>query len=156
MQSNPFKDGLDLQTTFLNTDLKFCTDIGSMHRLKKLPEEQFRIGHWKDHFLLPSINLEDLSLTKNLLLFMHSRARNSPGLFATADFNSIHVGLYTTNLALPYVKGTMMMLDGNDPFSYGRLHDCGNNTDMFSEIAANRGTLAGVGVLIMSIQVSQI
>ena len=87
---------------------------------------------------------------------MHSRARNSPGLFANADFNSIHVGLYTTNLVLPYVKGTMIILDGNDPSSYGRLRDCGNNTDMFSEIAANKGTLAGVGILIMHIQVSQI
>lgn len=110
---------------------------------------------WKDHFLLPSINLENLSTTKNLLLFMHSRGRNSPGLFSTADFKSTYIGLYTSNLVLPCVTGTMITLDGNDPRTYGRLHDCGSNDHLFHEIAANRGTIVGVGLLIMTIQVSQ-
>ena len=131
-----------------------CIDIGSLHRLKKLPEDKFHIEHWKDHFLLPSINLEDLSITKNLLLFMYSRGRSNPGLFATADYKSVHVGLYTTNLVLPHATGTILILDGNDPSTYGRLHDCGNNENMFHEIADNKGTLVGVGVLIMTIQVS--
>ena len=137
------------------TDLKICIDIMSLHRLKKLDETKYRVDQWKDHYILPSINLEDLSITKNLLLFMHSRGRNSPGLFATADFKSIHVGLYTTDIELPYVKGTTIILNGDDPITYGRLHPCGDNNDMFIEIAANRGTLLGAGILIMTIQVGQ-
>ncbi|KAL8792248.1 MAG: hypothetical protein Q9195_005127 [Heterodermia aff. obscurata] len=127
-------------------------DIASLHQLKKLPQTKFKIGKWNNRFLLPSINLEDLSKTKNLLLFMRSRGRNSSGLFATSDFKSIHVGLHSTHLVLAHVTGTMIILEGNDPSTYGRLHKCGSDNDVFEEIAANRGTVAGVGVLIMTIQ----
>ncbi|KAG7005727.1 hypothetical protein G7Y79_00018g045340 [Physcia stellaris] len=47
-----------------------------------------------------------------------------------------------------------MILDGADPHSYGRLHNCGNDNGMFAELRAGRGTLAGVGILVMAIQVS--
>ena len=85
---------------------------------------------------------------------MHSRGRNSPGLFANADFKSIQVGMYTSNLVVPHATGTMTILNGNDPSSYGRLHKCGSEKDMFEEISANKGTLPGVGFVIMFIQVS--
>lgn len=87
---------------------------------------------------------------------MRNRGRNNPGLFAITDFNSVYVGLFTTDLVLPYVDRTTIILDGNDPSTYGRLHNCGSDTNMAREIDAKKGTPAGVGVLILVIQVSQI
>lgn len=44
-------------------------------------------------FLLPSINLEDLIHQDLLLQFVQSRARHAPGVFATTDFRSVHLGI---------------------------------------------------------------
>lgn len=125
-----------------------------MHRPKHTKKDTFWISQWEDHFLLPSINLEDLCITKNLLLFMHSRGRHHPGRFATADFKSVRTGLEVTTLVVPYVHDHIMILDGADPHSYGRLHDCGSDNAKFAQLRAGQGTLAGVGILVMAIQVS--
>ena len=130
------------------------TAVEAMHRPKHTKKDTFWISQWEDHFLLPSINLEDLCITKNLLLFMHSRGRHHPGRFAPADFKSVRTGLEVTTLVVPYVHDHTMILDGADPHSYGRLHDCGSDNAKFDELRAGHGTLAGVGILVMAIQVS--
>ena len=78
--------------------LKACANIPAKHRpdfeaLRRESSEQTRTNtHFYDSFLLPSINLEDLTKHNILLLFVESRARRPPDVFVNADFNSIHLG----------------------------------------------------------------
>lgn len=78
--------------------LKACPNIPAKHRpdfeaLRRESIEQTRSNtRFYDSFLLPSINLEDLAKHNMLLLFVESRARQPPDVFANADFNSIHLG----------------------------------------------------------------
>lgn len=54
------------------------------------PGEKFR-----DTFLLPLINVEDLSGGKSLPVFIHARARNDPTLFAINDCRMATLGIST-------------------------------------------------------------
>lgn len=64
----------------------------------------------RDAYLFPHINLEDLSNTKNLLLFIESRARNVPEAFAWSD--SQHIRLAASADAVKIIESgeyTMMV-----------------------------------------------
>lgn len=39
-------------------------------------------SRFRDIYLLPELNLEDLSKPRNFLLLLHSRGRNSPDVFS--------------------------------------------------------------------------
>jgi hypothetical protein len=75
-----------------------------------------------DMHLTPYINLEDLQQGHNLLLFIHSRGRHVPSVFASTDTGKAHLG-YGWNV-LPEHDGIAMLLtDSHDqtPRKYGAL-----------------------------------
>lgn len=73
-------------------------------------------------FLWPYINLEDLQQRHHLLLFINSRGRNLPGLFAQMDLRSAHLGNGFKNLPMPKEDEFRMELYGqNAPVAYGRV-----------------------------------
>ena len=58
--------------------------------LRRETMEATRKGmQFRDSWLLPSLNVEDLTQPRNLILFLRSRARDPPGVFGNVDFNSI-------------------------------------------------------------------
>ena len=59
--------------------------------------------------------------SRNLLLFLHSRGRQLPGLFFITDFDSVRVGLEVNGPAVPHVHGHTMHFDGQSVEDYGRL-----------------------------------
>ncbi|OBS25860.1 hypothetical protein FPOA_06394 [Fusarium poae] len=77
---------------------------------------------YKDWFMWPDINQEDLSQTKLMFLLLNSRGRNLPSVFAAADWEAMHVGQVTEGLAPPFVPGLTMVMNGvTAPSKYGRL-----------------------------------
>ena len=107
---------------------------------------------WDNSFLLPSLNLEDLAKSQNLLLFQHSRARNNPEVFVNADFNSIQIGLVSRAIVAPYMEGYIMVLDGQKSAStYGQLVPWRNNRGVLEMMLNGRGLLPGIGLLVLEI-----
>ena len=122
--------------------------------IRKESEGQVRAGtQYRDHWLLPSINLEDLSKSKNILLFLRSRARNPPGVFVNADANSVHLGHVAQALVPPYLSGYTMLLSGQDTRkTYGRMISWDEDDAAFEMMSTGVGLQPGEGLQVMEIQ----
>ncbi|KAI4122665.1 MAG: hypothetical protein LQ338_005681 [Usnochroma carphineum] len=110
-------------------------------------------SRYRDYWLLPSLNLEDLSKPRNLLLLLRSRARNPPGVFVNADANSVHVGHVAQALMPPYLSGYTMLLNGQyTQDAYGRMISCDENHEAFDMMSRGTGLQPGEGLQVMEIQ----
>ncbi|KAL8944455.1 MAG: hypothetical protein Q9211_000597 [Gyalolechia sp. 1 TL-2023] len=108
---------------------------------------------YRDYWLLPSLNLEDLSKPKNLLFFIRSRSRNPPGVFVNADANSVHVGHVAQALMPPYLSGYTMLLAGqNTQYTYGRMISWDEDAEAFDMMSSGIGLQPGEGLQVMEIQ----
>jgi hypothetical protein len=50
---------------------------------------------YRDYFLLPYLNLEDLSGARSLLVLLNARGRNAPYVFAYSDYQNARLGVET-------------------------------------------------------------
>ena len=73
-------------------------------RSLKALEERIRDGaKYRDAYLFPHVNLEDLSNNKYLLLFIESQVRNDPEAFAWSDLQ--HLQMAASANAIKLIKG---------------------------------------------------
>ncbi|KAL8729346.1 MAG: hypothetical protein Q9181_005044, partial [Wetmoreana brouardii] len=110
-------------------------------------------GPCTDYFVFPHINVDDLSKPRPLLVFMESRAQNSPDAFAAFDWDSMEIGLATAILIPPQLSGwTMSLLGRKTAKTYGQLrswkHDQGA-LDLFKD---GIGCQAGEGLTTLLVQ----
>ncbi|KIV79743.1 hypothetical protein PV11_07288 [Exophiala sideris] len=99
-------------------------------------------------FKWPSINLEDLACGKTLLLFLNSRGRNSPEVFALTDLVSTRAGRGMMYLRVVGLAGFYMVLTGDvSRGTYGRIVPV-----QPSEHSSAWHFDAGDGLLILEIQ----
>jgi len=78
----------------------------------------------RDHFLLPHINLEDLTKPRSLPLLLHARGRNHPSAFAGADSEDHWFAIENGFIKAAYLfKHTMILngVDSTNPEDYGKL-----------------------------------
>jgi hypothetical protein len=68
------------------------------------PDPKFR-----DAFLLPPLNLEDLSGPKSTPVLLNARARNAPDVFAFSDYQSAQLGVHTC-----CIKPELKLIDSPD------------------------------------------
>ena len=122
--------------------------------LRKESREQIRAGtQYRDHWLLPSLNIENLSKPRNLLLFLRSRARNPPGAFVNADANSAHLGHVTQAIVPAYLSGYTMLLAGqNSQGTYGRMISWETDVQACGMMVRGTGLQPGEGLHVMEIQ----
>ncbi|KAL8856562.1 MAG: hypothetical protein Q9178_006877 [Gyalolechia marmorata] len=122
--------------------------------LRKESQEQIRAGtQYRDHWLLPSLNIENLSKPRNLLLFLRSRARNPPGAFVNADANSVHLGHVAQAIMPAYLSGYTMLLAGqNSQGTYGRMISWDTDAQAFDMMSKGTGLQPGEGLQVMEIQ----
>ena len=108
---------------------------------------------FRDAFLWPYINLEDLSKPKTLPMFLNARARNPPCAFTMADKNAIRLG-YATNVVVPgFLPGyTMMFTNRKNPRAYGELISWDQDQDAFEWLISGKGIHPGQGVIILEVQ----
>ncbi|KAL8825950.1 MAG: hypothetical protein Q9170_007594 [Blastenia crenularia] len=111
------------------------------------------MGAMKNALRLPHINLEDLSLTNQLLLMLDSRSREFPSTFTTADRDSIRVAIRSKMLAPEYMRGYTMYLNGEQTReSYGRLVSWKHSREAIDKIQHGIAPDPGMGIMILEIQ----
>lgn len=140
-----------LVAVFPQIPLTHRPDFQAMRREKM---EKTRSGtQFRDSWLLPSLNVEDLTQPRNLILFLRSRARNPPGVFVNADFNSFHVGHVTQAIKIPYLTGYTMLLTGQNTLeTYGRMLSWDEDPEAFDMMSTGVGIQPGEGLIAMEIQ----
>ncbi|KAL8897363.1 MAG: hypothetical protein Q9207_007249 [Kuettlingeria erythrocarpa] len=133
--------------------------IPSTHRpdfwaIRKESPAQIRAGtQYRDLWLLPSLNLEDLSKARNLLLLLRSRARHPPGNFVNADANSVHIGHLARAIMPDYLSSYTMLLAGQDTEeAYGRMISWEDNEEALHMMTQGTGLQPGEGLQVMEIQ----
>ncbi|KAF4969542.1 hypothetical protein FSARC_3225 [Fusarium sarcochroum] len=91
---------------------------------KESKEERERGFKYKDHFMWPYINQEDLSQPKLMLLLLNARGRHPPPAFAAADNDAMHLGMVTKALiAIFFNEHTMVLHGATTAEEYGKPVD---------------------------------
>jgi hypothetical protein len=67
---------------------------------------------YREYFMWPYINQEDLLNTRALPLLLNARGRHPPSYFAAADINTIHLGLVTKAIVPIFLNEHVMILNG--------------------------------------------
>lgn len=91
---------------------------------KESPQQRVAGGgaRYRDSFLWPYINQEDLSKAKTLPLLLNARARHPPSAFAGVDGETMHVGIVCQAIVPIFLNQWTMMLNGiTKDEDYGRL-----------------------------------
>ena len=133
--------------------------MSSSHRpdfgaFRRETEQQRDSGtKFRDAYMWPHVNQEDLSKPRILPLFLQSRARNSPDVFAISDENAAHLG-YVTKAIVPLFlnQHTMMFTNWKTPDRYGELIAWDDDDRAFEWMTSRKGTLPGSGLLVLEMQ----
>ncbi|OOQ91406.1 hypothetical protein PEBR_00543 [Penicillium brasilianum] len=81
---------------------------------KESEADRDRGTKYRDSFLCPFINQEDLLKTKTLSLLLNARGRRPPSHFAAADIDAMHLGLVTKAIVPSFLSQYVMVLNGID------------------------------------------
>jgi hypothetical protein len=93
-----------------------CLSNGKMASRGHCTPEDLELMIW------PQINQENLTKSRNLLLFLASRGRNHPADFAAADLEAMNIGISLKFLDCGYLPHYVMMFTSHgDVSSYGKL-----------------------------------
>ncbi|KAG0023392.1 hypothetical protein BGZ82_010754 [Podila clonocystis] len=139
-----------------NTLLHAWPNMPKMHR----PDMESYLGEGRsmsttsrDIYLWPDINQEDLLQPKIMLIFLNSRARHYPSVFAAADEKSFRFA-QTSGKVMPgfLSEHTMMFTGHNTPETYGRLYSWDEHEDAFDWLNTCRGVNGGIGLQILAVQ----
>ena len=148
------KKGLEQRKRIL---LEAWPRMSPLHRpdfraLRRESDEQRRAGtRFRDAYMWPSVNLEDLCKGKNFLLLLNSRGRNDPSMFASMDLESIHVGHFSRALQSAFLVTYGMMLQGNSPATYGKIVPAVGIDDVV-KMMEGKSFNAGDGLDVLEIQ----
>ncbi|KZF25151.1 hypothetical protein L228DRAFT_62829 [Xylona heveae TC161] len=107
---------------------------------------------FRNEYLRPYMNLDDLSKARPLLLFLNSRGRHPPNVFAHSDLASAHLGLATGATMPPFLNGYTMLLNGQTVETYGKLISWNDGSDGFEMMMSGRGFHPGEGLVVLEIQ----
>jgi hypothetical protein len=108
---------------------------------------------FRDAYMWPSINLEDLSRPKTILLFLQARVRNTPDVFAFADADAAHLGIVTKAIVPPFLQGhTLMLRNRKSPSTYGEVVSWDDDDMAFEMMCSGKAFHPGHGLLVLEIQ----
>ena len=111
---------------------------------------------YRDSFIWPYLNQEDLARRRTLLLLLNARARNHPSRFAAADGEAMHIGLVTQGLVPVFLNEYVVILNGfvdrKEDHEYGKLVHWDDHPDAFSWMLTQRQFQPGSALLILEAQ----
>lgn len=119
---------------------------------KEGTELKFRATRFRESYVWPYINIEDLVKGKTLLLFLNSRGRHPPSVFAHADIEAMHLGHVSTAVMPAFLNLHTMLLEGEEVETYGRLVSWDDDEDARDRTLAGLAHQPGEGLLILEIQ----
>ncbi|RDL41426.1 uncharacterized protein BP5553_01405 [Venustampulla echinocandica] len=139
--------------------LRAWPNMSSTHRpdyealRKEGPQLKSRGTRFREAYIWPYINVEDLVRGKTLLLFLNSRGRHSPSLFAHTDFEAMRLGNVSTAVMPAFLNLHTMLLDGETIETYGRLVSWDDDEDAMMKVMSHFGGYQpGEGLLILEAQ----
>ena len=107
----------------------------------------------KDAYILPYMNLDDLSGPKLLLIFLNSRARHHPGVFARVDYCYCFFASDVKAIWRAETDGWAMRLDQTlTAETYGEIHDHDKLHVTLENFEACEHVGAGVGLWVLDVQ----
>lgn len=108
---------------------------------------------YRDHFMWPYINQEDLVKPKTLLLLLNSRGRHPPPSFAAADVDAMHLGKVLFAIQPVFLNSYVFILHGAATASeYGRLVAWEDHPDAFDWMISRKQFIPGEGLLVLEAQ----
>lgn len=130
---------------------------------RETPEQRHGGTKFRDAYLWPFINLEDLSKPRPLLLLLDSRGRNWPDAFVMADCLSLQLARAALVVELVSLHGyEMMFKDRRTPDTYGQLtkwENLGSESypsdimkDTIQWALTRKGLYPGFGLAVLEIQ----
>ncbi|POR38810.1 Uncharacterized protein TPAR_00995 [Tolypocladium paradoxum] len=120
---------------------------------KESNQQRDKGTQYRDHFMWPHINQEDLLKPKTLLLLLNARGRHHASEFAGADFEAMHLGLVTKGVVPVFLNEHVMILHGaQDTQEYGKLMAWSEHPDAFEWMHTRKQFLPGEGLLILEAQ----
>jgi hypothetical protein len=127
-------------------------DLASWRR-----HESDKTPGWTDQeregFMWPHVNVEELAKARPLLLLLHSRSNNAPGVFAEADLDSTKLGKSCLALMPKYLnKYSMFFTQQDNAETYGRLVSWEDIEAQGLVGLDNQGTHPGEGLWVLTIQ----
>ncbi|KAJ3726432.1 hypothetical protein DFJ43DRAFT_1002169 [Lentinula guzmanii] len=121
-------------------------------RQETLEERRSDGTKYRDAFLLPELNRDDLVKPKNILLLFNSRGRNSPDVFAFVDFEKIRLARTSEAVPIPFKNECTIYLTGQNAKSYGKLVYWNEGPDVFNDMVNGVGMLPGAGLIVLESQ----
>ncbi|KAG0199117.1 hypothetical protein BGX28_007544 [Mortierella sp. GBA30] len=123
-------------------------DMDAFFREKSRTNTAFR-----EAYLWPHINQEDLLKPKLFLIFLNVRGRNFPSAFSAADHESFRFATTSGKVPAAFLNEYTMMFTGrNTPETYGQLYSWDDNDDAASWLFSQRGVHPGYGLQILEAQ----
>ncbi|EEU34289.1 uncharacterized protein NECHADRAFT_50192 [Fusarium vanettenii 77-13-4] len=120
---------------------------------KESKEQRERCTKYRDHYMWPNINQEDLTQPKVMPLLLNSRGRYPPPTFASADNASVHLGLASKSLVAIFHNEHVMVLNGaTTAEGYGTLVAWADHPDAFEWMHTRKQFLPGEGLIILEVQ----
>ncbi|KAF8857356.1 hypothetical protein BDZ45DRAFT_674760 [Acephala macrosclerotiorum] len=107
---------------------------------------------FREAYLWPYMNVEDLVKGKSLLLFLNSRGRNPPHMFAHADFDAGRLGHVSGAVMPAFLNLHTMLLEGESVETYGRLISWDNDEDAMMKCVSGIAHQPGTGLMVLEIQ----
>lgn len=109
---------------------------------------------YRESFMWPYINQEDLLNTKTLPLLLNARGRHHPSQFAGADIGAMHLGLVTMAIMPIFLNEHVMILNGvtENTREYGKLIAWEEHPDAFDWMNTQKQFLPGEGLLVLEAQ----
>ncbi|KAF2688061.1 hypothetical protein K458DRAFT_401459 [Lentithecium fluviatile CBS 122367] len=108
---------------------------------------------FREAYMWPQINQEDLSKSKTLLFFLQARARYTPDVFAMADSNVARLGFMSKAIVPAFLnEHTMMFTNRKTPEKYGELVPWGDDEDAFEWLTSGKGMHPGNGLIVLEMQ----
>lgn len=109
---------------------------------------------FREAYLWPYMNVEDLVKGKTMLLFLNARGRHPPYMFAHADFQATRIGRVSGFTMSAFLNLHTMFLDGLDVSSYGRLVSWDDDEEAMMRCMRGLAHQPGEGLWILEIQQS--
>ena len=120
---------------------------------KESKEQRERATNYRDNFMWPYINQEDLSQTRLMPLFINARGRNPPQAFAASDNDAMHLGLVTKAIVPIFLnEHTMILHSTTGPDDYGKLVSWDSHPDAFEWMHTRKQFLPGEGLNVLEVQ----
>lgn len=120
---------------------------------KETKEQRNKGTRYRDHFMWPYINQEDLTQPKGMPLLLNSRGRHPPPAFAAADNASVRIGISCRALLPIFLDNYVMVLNGTTtPEEYGKLFSWEDHPSAFMWMHTRKQFLPGEGLVILEVQ----